>query len=399
MPVDHNRWKTLGLMALSITLIMTTWFSATAVVHQLTTHLALSETGRVWLTISVQIGFVCGALSSALFGWADRYSGRALILIGAVAAATVNLCILWVPQAAGVIGARLLTGFFLAIVYPPAMKLTSTWFQSQRGFALGVLIAAITVGSATPHLVNALGGLAWEVVVLCTSACAVLGGLVVAAFVREGPYPYPRQPFQPLAAIRAFKTPAVFWVTLGYLGHMWELYAMWAWFAVFYFYVLEQAAIINAGVLAALATFAVIGIGGLGCLLAGQASDHYGRSTTAYWSLVISGLMAAVIGFVTDHPLLVLGLGLIWGLSIVADSAQFSTLLTETAQAEYVGSILTIQLALGFLLTVPIIWLIPWLVREFGWGPAFLVLSLGSFIGAQAMRRSRRAVATLHRPA
>lgn len=390
MPMDKRRWKILCLMALAIMLILTTWFSATAVVQQLTTRLGLSDTGRVWLTISVQLGFVAGALLSAFFGWADRYSGRALILTGALAVAMVNLSILWLDHAAAVIISRLLTGFFLAIVYPPAMKLTSTWFHTQRGVALGTLIAAITVGSATPHLVNALGGLSWEVVIVASSLFALSGGLIVAFFISEGPYPYPRQPFQPKAAAAAFTNPAVFWVTLGYLGHMWELYAMWAWFAVFYQFVLEQAGNANSAVLASAASFLVIGIGGLGCVLAGITSDRYGRSTTAFWALVTSGLMAATIGLAMASPMLVFLIGLIWGLSIVADSAQFSALLTEVAQREYVGSILTLQVALGYLLTVPIIWLIPLVVRHLGWGFAFFTLSVGSVIGAYAMQRTRR---------
>lgn len=393
MQSDYRRWKILGLMALAIMLVMTTWFSATAVVHQLTEHLALSNTGRVWLTISVQLGFVIGALCSAICGWADRFSGRALILTGSLTVAAVNLTVLWLDHAALVIVARLFTGFFLAIVYPPAMKLASTWFLTKRGVALGTLIAAITLGSATPHLVNALGGLAWEVVIVSTSVFALTGGIVVALFISEGPYPYPSQPFKPKEAARAFRNPAVFWVTVGYLGHMWELYAMWAWFAVFYQFVLARAAVGNSGVLASAATFIVIGIGGLGCVLAGVASDRFGRSTTAYWALVASGLMAAVIGFAAGHPMPVFILALVWGFTIVADSAQFSALLTEVAQREYVGSVLTIQVALGYLLTVPIIWLVPVLVRHLGWGFAFLMLSMGSLAGAYAMRRTRALMA------
>lgn len=387
-PTDQDRWKVLSLMAVAILLILTTWFSATAVLPQLTRRLALGDTGRVWLTISVQLGFVAGALCSAFLGWADRYAGRHLILAGAVAAAMVNLSVLWMDAAAAVIAARLLTGFSLAIVYPPAMKLISTWFQAQRGVALGIVIAAITVGSATPHLVNGLGGLSWEVVVITTSVCALTGGLLVAGFVREGPWPYPSHPFQPRAALHCFTQPAVFWVTMGYLGHMWELYAMWAWFAVFYQYVLDQAGVGNSAVLASFATFAVISIGGLGCVLAGVTSDRYGRSTTAFWALIVSGLMAAVIGLATPYPTLVLVLALVWGISIVADSAQFSALLTEVARREYVGSVLTLQVALGYLLTVPIIWVIPMFVRQWGWEWAFLVLSAGSLAGAYAMRRT-----------
>ena len=186
MPPDRRRWKILSLMACAILLVMTTWFSATAVVQQLTEHLGLSNSGRVWLTVSVQIGFVAGALCSAMSGWADRFSGRTLIVAGAVLVALINLSILWLGHAAPVIVARFFTGFFLAIVYPPAMKLIATWFTTRRGVAMGIVIAATTLGTATPHLINALGGLAWEIVVVCTSIFALIGGLIVALFIREG---------------------------------------------------------------------------------------------------------------------------------------------------------------------------------------------------------------------
>lgn len=388
MPPDRRRWKVLSVMAVAIMLAMTTWFSATAVMQQLTQHLQLSESGRVWLTISVQLGFVAGALCSAFFGWADRFTGRRLMIMGSLAVALINLSILGLEHTSLVIIARFFTGFSLAIVYPPAMKLLSTWFNRQRGLALGILIGAITLGTATPHLVNALGGLAWEVVIASTSIFALLSGILVALFIHEGPYPYPNQPFNLKAAVHAFKNPAVMWITLGYLGHMWELYAMWAWFAIFYQFVLDHAAIANSGVLASVATFLVIAMGGVGCIIAGLTSDRFGRSSTAYWSLVISGTMAAVIGFTSAYPLLVFLLALVWGISIVADSAQFSALLTEVAQGEYVGSVLTLQVALGYLLTVPIIWFIPFLVRHVGWGVAFFMLSLGSLGGAYAMKRT-----------
>lgn len=389
MPPDRRRWKILSLMACAILLVMTTWFSATAVVQQLTEHLGLSNSGRVWLTVSVQIGFVAGALCSAMSGWADRFSGRTLIVAGAVLVALINLSILWLGHAAPVIVARFFTGFFLAIVYPPAMKLIATWFTTRRGVAMGIVIAATTLGTATPHLINALGGLAWEIVVVCTSIFALTGGLIVALFIREGPFPYPSYPFNLKAAIRAFRNPSVSWVTVGYLGHMWELYAMWAWFAVFYQFVLEQSNVANSAIIASAATFIVIGVGGIGCVFAGLTSDRFGRSSTAFWALVMSGAMAAVIGFAISFPILVFVLALVWGLTIVADSAQFSALLTEVAQGEYVGSVLTLQLALGYLLTVPTIWLVPAIARNLGWGAAFLMLSLGTVIGAYAMHRTR----------
>jgi MFS family permease len=306
-----------------------------------------------------------------------------VIVVGAMGAAAANLGLLAVSNAAGAIPLRFLTGAFLAGVYPPALKLMSTWFVHGRGTALGVLVGALTVGSAAPHLVNGLGGLDWRVVVVVTSALTAAGGAIVLLGVREGPYPFPAAVFDPRQAGLVFRNRGVRLASLGYFGHMWELYAMWAWFAVF-----AADELYASETRAAVATFAVVAAGGIGCVAGGIAGDRFGRPETTAVCLVVSAACALTIGFVpTDVALAV---GLVWGLTVVADSAQFSTLVTEHANQAYVGTALTLQLATGFTLTVATIWLVPYVVDASGWAAAFSLLAAGPVLGLLAMLRLRR---------
>jgi MFS family permease len=371
----------------ALVLAMTTWFSATAVVPQLREDWELSDTGAAWLTIAVQLGFVAGALTVSFLNLADVFAPRLVILAGAAGAAAVNVLLVAADGLTLGLPLRFATGFFLAGVYPPALKQMSTWFQRGRGTALGVLVGALTLGSAGPHLVNGLGGLDWEVVIVATSALTLAGGLLAYGVVSDGPYPFPPADFDPRQAGRAFRNRGVRLASLGYFGHMWELYAMWAWFLVF----LSAGAGIG-GSEAAYATFAVIGIGALGCVAGGLLGDRVGRPETTVGMMAVSGACALTIGFLADAPgwLLVL-VGLVWGFSVVGDSAQFSTLVTEHADQAYVGTALAIQLAIGFTLTVATIWLVPVLEDGVGWEWTFAFLAPGPALGILAMLRLRSA--------
>ena len=374
----------MGLLAVALVLSMSTWFSASAVLPQLRTEWELGTTAGAWLTIAVQLGFVAGALFSSLVNLADVGSARLVIVGGSFAAAAANLGLLAASGASTAIPLRFLTGACLAGVYPPALKLMSTWFVRGRGTALGILVGALTVGSASPHLVNGLGGLDWQIVVVVTSVLTAAGGAVVLAGVREGPFPFPRAVFDPRQAGRAFRNRGVRLASLGYFGHMWELYAMWSWFLAF---ASDELYADRAD--AAFATFAVIAAGGLGCLAGGIAGDRVGRAETTAACMAVSGLCALSIGF-APHGL-ALAIALVWGFTVVADSAQFSTLVTEHADQAYVGTALTLQLAVGFTLTVATIWLIPYLVDAAGWGWAFAFLAAGPALGVVAMLRLRPA--------
>ena len=380
-----GRARALALLAASLVLAMTTWFSASAVVPQLREDWGLGDTAAAWLTIAVQLGFVAGALVSSVLNVADVVAPRLVILTGAVGAAAANVLLAAVSSAGPAIPLRFLTGFFLAGVYPPALKLMATWFRRGRGTALGILVGALTLGSATPHLVNGLGGLDWQTVVYATSALTLAGGLLALA-VRDGPYPFPPATFDPHQARRVFANRGVRLASLGYFGHMWELYAMWAWFVVFY------STTVESGAASAYATFAVISAGALGCWAGGILGDRIGRPETTALAMAVSGACALAIGLFLDAPAwIVLAIGLVWGFTVVADSAQFSTLVTEHADQAYVGTALTMQLAVGFTLTVATIWLMPFFADAVGWRWAFAFLAPGPALGVVAMLRLRAA--------
>jgi len=388
-PSEHaaGRWRALALLAVAVVLSMTTWFSASAVVPQLRAEWGLSDGAAAWLTIAVQLGFVCGALVSSLLNLSDVVPPRHVILGGSIGAAGVNGLLLVAGGAAAGVPLRFATGFFLAGVYPPALKLMATWFRKGRGNALGILVGAIIVGQAMPHLVNGLGGLDWRVVIYATSALTLAGGLIAEVAVREGPFPFPRATFDPGQAGRVFANRGVRLASFGYFGHMWELFAMYAWFLVFFSdgLVARGAPI---GSVAAYATFAVIGVGGLGCWVGGILGDRWGRTKTTALMMAASGSCCVLVGLLFGGPAwLVLLVGLVWGFAVVADSAQFSTMVTELADQAYVGTALTLQLALGFTLTVATIWLIPVLEDAFGWRWAFAFLAPGPALGVVAMLR------------
>jgi MFS family permease len=372
------------LLAVVLILGMTTWFSASAVIPQLRNDWDLSTGTGAWLTIAVQLGFVAGALISTVFNLADIVPARVMILVGAAGAALANLGLLAADGAALAIPLRFLTGAFIAGVYPPALKLMATWFRRGRGTALGILVGALTLGTALPHLVNGLGGLEWRTVVVTTSLLSLAGGILALA-VKEGPFPFPPAVFDPRQIRRALSNRGVRLASLGYFGHMWELYAMWAWFVVFF---ADGAG--GSYKAAPYAAFAVIGIGALGCYVGGVLGDTWGRTRTTALMMTASGTCALVIGLLIDSPRwLVLVVGLLWGFTVVADSAQFSTMVTELADQAYVGTALTLQLAIGFTLTVATIWLIPQLQDGFGWRWAFAFLAPGPILGVLAMLRLR----------
>jgi MFS family permease len=379
--------RALALLALVLVLSMSPWFSATAVIPQLREDWDLSGNEAAWLTIAVQLGFVAGALLSSVGNIADVLSPRVVILIGSLGAAGANLLVAFAGGAETAIPLRALTGFFLAGVYPPAFKLMATWFRRGRAFALGTLAGAIAIGSAAPHFINGLGGLEWRVAVYTTSALTLVGGIVGWRFVPEGPYPFPRAVFDPRQVRLVLRNRGVRLASFGYFGHMWELFAMWAWFLLFF-----RDGHGAGGTSAAFATFAVIATGGAGCVLGGLVAERVGRAETAATAMLASGICALTIGLLVDAPTwVVLAVGLVWGVAVIADSALFSTLVTEYADQAYVGTALALQLAAGFALTAVTIWLVPFLEDAVGWRYAFAFLAPGPALGIIAMVRLSRA--------
>lgn len=372
--------RQLALLAIVLVLAMSTWFSTAAVLAQLRRDWDLSRAESSWLTIVVQLGFVVGAVGSAATNLADRLNPRRLIAIGATGAAGANTLVVLGDGLVPGLGARFLTGACLALVYPPALKAMSSWYRTGRGLALGVMIAALTVGSALPHLLNAAGGLDWKPTLYLASGITLAGGLLAELLGRDGPYAAAAAPFDPSQIRRLSRNRPFRLASLGYFGHMWELYAMWAWMAAFYGDVFTSSRAASA------AAFSVIAIGAFGSVWAGLVSDRTSRAAAAGTAMRWSASAALLTGFLVDGPWpVVLGLGLVWGFWVVADSAQFSTIVTEVADPDYVGTALTVQLAIGFVLTVFTIFLVPVVRDAVGWGWAFVMLAPGPIAGAWAM--------------
>jgi MFS family permease len=376
----------LALIALATFLSMSVWFSASFVVPQLQQIWNLTSGESSLLTIAVQLGFVIGALGLAGSGLADAIPGRRLMSAGALGAAVVNLLLLWSPGFGVALLLRALTGAFLAAVYPPALKEVSSWFREGRGTALGVMIGALTLGSAAPQLVKATGGLGWQVVIVVTSVLTALGGITVLFVRGSGPYPFPRSVFDLHAALRAIRSRPVVLANIGYAGHMWELYAMWAWIGTFLASLEGFSDTQDGPRNAALAAFVCIGIGAVGCLVGGRISDRFGRAQSALISLILSGGAAVVLALIRQVPLpVVLVVSAFWGFWVIADSAQFSAMVTESADRRYVGSAVSLQLAIGYVTTAATIYLVPVLAENASWTAALLVLALGPLVGIGAL--------------
>jgi MFS family permease len=376
---------TLIFIAIAVVGSLATWFSATAIMPELTKAKDFSPIALPWLTNAVQLGFVVGALGSSILNIPDRITLRKLMAASALLAALANALMLF-DLGNWLILSRFFTGVALAGVYPPAIKLMATWFQKGRGLVLGLIIGALTLGSSLPHLFRTFAGtFDWQWVVMATSLTSLIAALLFYKFGREGAYPFSKAPLDISAFGRVLKNKPVFLANLGYFGHMWELYAMWGWFLAFAT-VASQNAQLELQDHTSLLTFCVVAAGVPGCLLGGWLSDKIGRTYTCALMMAISGTCALVIGFSFDAPLwLFITIAIIWGFSIIGDSAQFSAAITELTDQAYVGTALALQLGLGFALTILIIWLVPILASIVGWQWVFLFLAPGPYIGVIAM--------------
>ena len=369
---------------------MALWFSGSAVVPALSLEWQLSPSQVSWLANAVQLGFVAGTLLSATLNLPDIISTRHLFAVSSFLGAVINGIFGYLVDDPGTaIILRFLTGICLAGVYPPGMKIMATWFRERRGMALGFLVGALTMGKATPYLVNAIGSANWRANVLFVSLLAVIGGLVVLLFVSDGPFALPPAKFDITQIVRVFSNRGVRLASFGYFGHMWELYGMWIWVPV-----MIRASLASQGGdprLAELGSFLVIGAGAIGCVVAGLIADRVGRTLVTSAAMAISGTCCLVIGLLYGgNPGLLLFVAAIWGATVVADSAQFSSCITELGDPQYIGTALTIQMCIGFLLTTISIELIPKAVAEYTWSYAFMILAPGPFLGVIAMLRLRQ---------
>ncbi|MEN3327812.1 MAG: hypothetical protein V7638_2619 [Acidobacteriota bacterium] len=366
---------------------MSLWFSGSAVVPALTREWNLSPSQIRWIAIAVQLGFVAGTLISAGLNLPDIISTRRLFAISSFLGAATNWYFgVYTLDASSAILLRFLTGVCLAGVYPPGMKIMATWFRERRGMALGVLVGALTMGKATPYLVNAVGSAQWRTNILFVSVLAAVGGLIVLFFVEDGPYALPRAKFDMSQIVRVFSNRGVRLASFGYFGHMWELYGMWIWIPVM---IRSSLALRNANPeLAEIGSFIVIGAGAIGCVVAGLIADRVGRTLVTSWAMAISGTCCLVIGLLYGgSSVVLLVVAAIWGATVVADSAQFSSCVTELGDPQYIGTALTIQMCIGFLLTSVSIELVP---KVGNWRYAFMILAPGPLFGVISMLRLRQ---------
>ncbi len=374
---------------------MSLWFSASAVSGQLRALWGLSPSETGWLTTSVQLGFVLGTACAAVLNLADLVPARAYFAGSALLGATANAALVAAPSFGGALACRFLTGFFLAGVYPPAMKMAATWFRTDRGLAIGTIVAGLTVGKAIPYLVRSADVSGFRTVILTASVGAVLSAALVVAGYRDGPHEFPRRPFSWRLVATVARHRETRLVTAGYLGHMWELYAMWTWVPAFL--AASAAARAAAGEvtpvpLVYLLSFGAIAAGGAGAIWGGWAARRLGYARVVTIAMAASGLCSLAAGlFFGASPWLLGPFVLLWGFFVVADSAQFSAMVTELAPPHAVGTALTLQTSLGFLLTMVTIQSVPHVVEALGWRLAFPMLALGPGLGIAAVSRLSRA--------
>jgi MFS family permease len=399
-PADTHpaRWRVLALLAVAELLGMSLWFAASAVAPQYRALWGLSASDAGWLTTVVNLGFVAGTAVSAVLNLADVVPARRLFTAAALAGAAANALVLTADGLAGALVWRFATGVCLAGVYPPAMKMIATWFRARRGLAVGTIVGALTVGKATPYLVHAIPGAGVTPVTLTASAGAILAAALVWLGYRDGPYPFPPRPFSWGLVGRIVGERRWRLATGGYLGHMWELYAAWTWLPTFLAASVaarDPSAGPESARVASAVAFAALAVGGAGCVWGGLVADRRGRAWLVTVAMALSGACALGIGLAFGASLwLLVPLALAWGFFVIADSAQFSVLVTESVPPDAVGTALTLQTSLGFALTAVTIQLVPALAVSVGWRWAFPVLAVGPGLGIWSIRRLARGRAT-----
>jgi len=363
------------------------WFAGNAVLSDLQRLWDLSPDALGYMTSSVQLGFIAGTLVFAVLAISDTFSARKVFLICSFTAAFFNACIyLFADGLASLMAFRFMTGFFLAGIYPLGMKIAAGWYQQDLGKAIGFLVGALVLGTAFPHLLKAMGqGVSWTAVVLSVSAIAASGGLVMYVLVPDGPYLTEGAKFDPGALRQIFQSRRFRASAFGYFGHMWELYAFWAFVPVILAAHMGSGTTVTLNI--PLWAFLIIGAGSIGCAVGGVLSETFGSARVAAAQLGISGLCCILspLLFSAPSPVFLLFL-LIWGITVVGDSPQFSALNALNAPKPLVGTALTIVNCIGFSITIVSIQLLSYASHFIDTRWMFLLLTVGPVAGIYAMR-------------
>lgn len=386
----NNKTWSISLIVFCQIACMTLWFSASAAVPNLISIGEITAERGSLLTAAVQLGFVAGTLTSAYLGLADRFDPRRYFAACALLGSAINALILWVGfNDPSTVALRFFTGFIMAGIYPVGMKMAAGWATRNMGLMIGALVGAVTLGSSLPHLFTSLSALDWRTVIGTASISTLIGGIAILG-ISLGPGHRKAGKFKPALVIGMLRRRSILLANGGYLGHMWELYAMWAWIGAFLVWGLRQGGHPPSWADPAMMTFIVVASGAVGCIAAGLLADKFGRTTVTMVAMAVSGTCAATIGLTVDiGPVFMMVVAILWGVSVVADSAQFSAAVAELSEPDLVGSMLTVQTCLGFLLTSLTIQLMPWMVDWLTWRYAFVFLAIGPFLGVLSMWRLR----------
>jgi len=387
MPAFNTKRASVTVLIVTQIAVLSLWFSSAAVLPEMAREAGLSAARLAWLSTAVQLGFGIGALVFAVLGLADRYDPRRVFMLSALVGAATNLALLTVPIGGWeAVALRTLTGAAMAGVYPVGMKIATGWGKTDRALLVGLLVGALTIGSASPHLISFIGGAEWRFTIWASTLLAVAGAGAILT-VGLGPH-HARAPRLDITAVGLVWTDRrLRLAVIGYIGHMWELYAFWAWVAVFATGSYTLAGAADAGSLGKLTAFAAIALGGIACVPAGWYADRLGRARVAMLCLIASGGAALTSAALFGGPVWpMMAVLIVWGIAIVPDSALYSTLVADAAPPERVGSLMTLQTALGFLLTAMTVQVAPVLAAQIGWPWVLAILSLGPAAGIRAMQ-------------
>lgn len=389
-----TKWSSVTLITISQVLSLSLWFSATAIIPSIIQNIPLTDFQSSLLSSSVTIGFIVGTIASSVFGLADKLNAKSFFIFSTFIAGLANYGIIFSdPTNYSIIFLRIITGLAMAGIYPIGIKMVASWSDKDMGFLVGLLVGALTLGSASPHLINVFGGLDWQLTITATTIAAFLSGIFMM-FTTLGPNLTRSPHFSKRTILNIWTNKAIRLANIGYFGHMWELYAMWVWIGSFLLAHFQLIIVDDSSLafkLAGLTAFLVIALGAVGSILGGWLADKIGRTKLTISALMLSGSSALTIGlFFGGNSTFLVFIASIWGITIIADSAQFSSSIVELSEPKWTGTMLTLQTSIGFGITLVSIHLIPYLVSLVGWNYAFIGLAPGAFAGAFAMYKLRQ---------